>query len=441
MHEILTRAAEKAEQAEVYHLQRTTVPVKFDAQGLSVIKAKRSEGVALRAICEGRLGYATSTDLLHPEEVVEAAVATAAFGDKAELDFPATEPKEASGLFDRSIEEIPAESLADLGESIRASLLRHEPDLEIGLTLGTSIDRVRIANTAGLDTEEMTASLGVTIQATRARADDIYTASDSFLLRSADELDVDRITKRIRWLLDIGRDVVPAPSGSLPIVFTPAGAVAIFFPVVVGLSGKAVLLGASPLGGKIGQPIFDERLTLSDNGRCPTGSRAGSFDDEGTSTGETALVDGGALREFYYDLRTAKQAGTVSTGNGYKGNILEGRSFRAAPSPDISHFVVSEGDASTEELIGGIEKGLLVDNVLGLGQGNVNAGDFSNNVGVAFLIEGGKIVGRVKNTMIAGNSYELLKNHLIGLSNKRDWLFGRFLSPAVAVANVNVAAG
>jgi len=42
--------------------------------------------------------------------------------------------------------------------------------------------------------------------------------------------------------------------------------------------------------------------------------------------------------------------------------------------------------------------------------------------------------------MISGNSYELLKDRLVGLSAERAWLYGRFLSPSVAVAGVNVAA-
>jgi PmbA protein len=440
MHEILKHAAERAEHAEVYHLRRTRVPVQFDAQGLSVIKTKRSEGAALRTICEGRLGYATSTDLLHPEEVVEAAVSTAAFGDEAELEFPSTNPEVTIDLFDRSIEEVPAEKLADLGESIRRSLLQHEAEIEVDVTLETIVDHVHVVNTAGLDVEEKTAALNVSFDATRARADDIYTMADSCLLRSMSEFDADRITRRVRWLLDVGRDVVAAPSGSLPVVFSPAGVVAVFLPVMIGLSGKSALLGTSPLAGKVGQPIFDERVNLSDDGRCESGARASSFDDEGVPSERTALVGDGVLQGFYYDLRTARQAKTRSTGNGLKGGYIGGRDFRPAPSPGIRHLIVGEGDVPTDELIGGIARGLLVDSVLGLGQGNVHAGDFSNNVAVAFMIENGKIVGRVKNAMISGNSYELLKNHIIGLSTEREWLYGRFLSPSVALSDVNVAA-
>ncbi|MCK5828178.1 TldD/PmbA family protein, partial [Candidatus Bipolaricaulota bacterium] len=98
------------------------------------------------------------------------------------------------------------------------------------------------------------------------------------------------------------------------------------------------------------------------------------------------------------------------------------------------------GDATEDDLIRGIKNGLLVDGVLGLGQGNLNAGDFSNNVATAFVIEDGKIAGRVKNVMLAGNSYDLLREHLIGLGHEADWVYGQLHCPAIAVNHVNVAA-
>ena len=79
-----------------------------------------------------------------------------------------------------------------------------------------------------------------------------------------------------------------------------------------------------------------------------------------------------------------------------------------------------------------------MESVLGLGQGNLASGEFSNNVAVAFKIEDGKIVGRVKNTMIAGNSYNLLKDNLIALGNNPMWALGAVNTPAIAVGGVSV---
>lgn len=440
MHPLLEKTRDRIEQAEVYHLQRKVLPVQFDPDGLSVIKTKQIEGVALRVICEGRLGYSTSTDLAHPEVIVDAAVATAAYGDPTEVQFPGEIIEPLAGLHNPATEALSAEQLVELGEAIQQRMAVEGDDLEISVSLQKTVEHVRVANTNGLDAEETRSSVEVGIEATRAKSGDIFTVDDSHQLRNFSDINVDRLTHRVRRLLTLGRDVVSAPSGSLPVVFTPSGTLALLLPLIMGLSGKSVLLKLSPLAEKLGQALFDPRFNLIDDGRCVAGASAGSFDDEGVPTQRTPLIEDGKLRAFYYDLRTAQQAGVASTGNGYKGGLMDGSNFRPTPSTSISSFLVGTGTASEAELISGIKHGLLVDGVLGLGQGNLNAGDFSNNVAAAFVIQDGKIAGRVKNVMLAGNSYDLLNDHLIGLGDKAEWVYGKVLCPAIAVNNVSVTA-
>ena len=51
----------------------------------------------------------------------------------------------------------------------------------------------------------------------------------------------------------------------------------------------------------------------------------------------------------------------------------------------------------------------------------------------------GEIVGRVRNTMIAGNIHDLLKDQLIALSDRAEWYNGILYAPAIAVDGVGVA--
>src|SRR2546425_13333658 len=53
----------------------------------------------------------------------------------------------------------------------------------------------------------------------------------------------------------------------------------------------------------------------------------------------------------------------------------------------------------------GIRDGLLVDELIGVGQGNVTGGAFSHPVALAYRIERGAITGRVKDAAVAGNAY------------------------------------
>src|SRR5207247_9568287 len=76
-------------------------------------------------------------------------------------------------------------------------------------------------------------------------------------------------------------------------------------------------------------------------------------------------------------------------------------------------------------LLGDVKDGLLVDELIGVGQGNVIGGAFSHPVALAYRIERGEITGRVKDAAVAGNAYELLKR-IGGFGNDARWTGMRF---------------
>jgi PmbA protein len=77
--------------------------------------------------------------------------------------------------------------------------------------------------------------------------------------------------------------------------------------------------------------------------------------------------------------------------------------------------------------------------VLGLGQGNTLSGAFSNPLALAFKIEGGEIVGRVKDVSIAGNVYELLPE-IGAVSQESSWEYTFVKMPYVLMPEINVVA-
>ena len=82
------------------------------------------------------------------------------------------------------------------------------------------------------------------------------------------------------------------------------------------------------------------------------------------------------------------------------------------------------GSTPRNDLFNGKEEGLVVEQLLGAGQGNELGGDFKANVALGYRIENGEVVGRVKDTMIAGNVYEAL-NSVEAVSDDRRWVFDR----------------
>lgn len=156
-----------------------------------------------------------------------------------------------------------------------------------------------------------------------------------------------------------------------------------------------------------------------------------SFDDEGVPTSNKVFIENGILKNFYYDIQTATEAKTESTGNGFRGGL-------SSPSPGISTLIFGEGDLSFEEMVESIEEGIIVDQVLGAGQGNTLAGEFSLNISLGFLVEKGKIVGRIKDCMIAGNTFDAL-NDVKAIESTPRWLPGGSRKfPAIMFNNMSV---
>ena len=75
---------------------------------------------------------------------------------------------------------------------------------------------------------------------------------------------------------------------------------------------------------------------------------------------------------------------------------------------------------------------------MGAHSGNILNGDYSVGVSPALYIENGEIIGRVKDTMVAGNIYNTLKN-VIAIGDTLN-LVGNEMVPILLCDNVSVSA-
>jgi len=121
------------------------------------------------------------------------------------------------------------------------------------------------------------------------------------------------------------------------------------FLLVHGFNGKAVEEGRS--FARLGEAQFDASVILRDDVTDP-GTIGIPFDAEGTPKWPVDLVRGGVTTGLLQTRRTARAAGTTSTGHAVEG----GGAWGALGA----NFVLSAGDRSAEDLIGGVERGVLV---------------------------------------------------------------------------------
>jgi PmbA protein len=436
--QLARRRADGGADALWRRVERTSIA--FEAGRLKAAGTAEEAGANLRVRHRGRVGVAGTTATAgSPDELVTRALASAELGEALEIVFPAATPLPRVTTFFAAAADAPLDSLVAIGRSLLDRLARD--GCQINVTVERETVETRVANSAGTAAEYRSTGIGVSAEVWRIAGDDVLAIGDA--CEGADVPSDEALAALVRSIsarLEHALQVVAPPEGALPVVFTPPGLSALLLPLTQALSGKAVLQGISPLAGKVGERVFDARVSLGDDPLRAGRTASRPLDDECVPSRAVPLVREGVVERFIYDLETAARAHTASTGHGQRGIF-------GKPAPGYSNIVLEGAgqgqgrpDGSAElggGLLGAMRDGLLVDELIGVGQGNVIGGAFSHPVALAYRVERGVIAGRVKDAAIAGNAYELWRR-VGGFGNDPRWTGSRY-APSVLIEGVSVA--
>lgn len=170
----------------------------------------------------------------------------------------------------------------------------------------------------------------------------------------------------------------------------------------VGHCAEADLVyGGSFLANKLGQRVASEMITLVDDGRFPSGFGTMMYDDEGTPTEETVIIDNGVLKGFIHSRETALQFNVDPTGN------ARAWSFEYDPIIRMRNTYIAPGDQTPEELMEDEKDGYFLMGG-GSGQADFN-GEFMFGIQEAVKIEKGELKESFRGATISGNAFEVLK--------------------------------
>jgi len=428
--DILTQLKKQAEQVEIFDLENEKTTVEYEANQLKTCTVAQTQGTAVRVIRSGRLGFAASTGGSALDKLAANALESAAYGDQAPFSFPDPQSAPAVRTYDQAVAGLPVSRLVEIGKEILDLVLPVESGIRCNISLERSITAARIRNQCGLDVSFRTSPFSLGVEIDRIEGDDVLILYDQLGVTLWD----DQYLVPVRRLLEqfrLARTVTTIKPGKMPVLFSPVGSLALTLPLSEGLNGKEVYKGTSPLAGRVGEKLFDPKITVIDDGTIDGKFASASYDDEGVPRRRSVLVEQGQLKGFIYDLKTAAQAGVASTGSA-------SRSLFNPPAPALTSFAIQPGQTPLKDILAGIHEGILVEAVLGMGQGNTISGAFSNPLALAYKIEKGEIVGRVKNLSIAGNVYDLLKE-VAAVSQEAQWVFGTFYAPYILIPSMNVA--
>jgi PmbA protein len=259
----------------------------------------------------------------------------------------------------------------------------------------------------GIDTTAIANSKGVRVAGTRSSAQLLTvsmgpnggTGYAEHAAVDATAIDASAIGREAAEKARATANAVAIDAGDYPVVLEEYA--------VVDLLDMLGYLGFSALAVQEGRSFFEEGrrigsdlISIVDDGHDPAGFPMG-FDYEGVAKQRVALLDKGVCRSVVHDSQTAARAGVASTGHGLP-----------APNPwgpFPLNMVMAPGGTPRDDLIAGLDRGLLVTRFhytnpvhpkLAIITGMTRDG--------TFLVEGGQIVGPVRNLRFTQSYLEAL---------------------------------
>jgi PmbA protein len=427
---LLAQAKKAAEEAEVFTVSAEETTAQFETNRLKNIQSKQSTSIALRLIKEGRLGYATTTEIDNINNLIDNAAETAQFGMPVKFELPHQTSYPQIDIFDPAVEATPIEKMNKLGQELIELITKHTPDILCEAIASKDTISVKLLNSSGGQADYRQSIFSLGVMGSLIRETDMLFVGESQssghpLTKPED------IASVVIQQLELAKNQASVPTRQLPVVFTPRGVASALVPsLMMGFNGKTVLQGASPIGNKLGQKVFDQKLSLWDDPTIAFRPHSRPCDDEGIASQRTPLIGQGVVSSFLYDLQTAALANTKSTGSASRNGGL--------PAPSPSSFIIAAGDTAMDDMIKDIKEGLVIEQLMGAEQGNILGGDFSGNVLLGYKVESGKIVGRVKNAMVSGNVYQVLKE-VTAIGNRAEWVGGFLYTPHIYCPRLSVA--
>jgi PmbA protein len=199
-------------------------------------------------------------------------------------------------------------------------------------------------------------------------------------------------------------------AGRYSVILSPTVASNIVETVASAASAFSVDAGTSYLAEKMGKRVASEHFSLTDHGVVKGGLGGRVFDDEGSRTGSTRLIDRGILRGYLHNLTTSHKWRTETTGNA------------GFVTPHAWNLEVGPGDSSYGEMVKETKKGIVLTSNWYTRFKNYRSGEFSTVPrDGAYLVEGGRVTRPLKGMRMSDDLQRIFSSVSM-LSKEREWI-------------------
>ena len=403
--------ARGAADAEVFYRKVRKLEAMFEKNDLQVPKGDTYEGVGIRVLLGGsngaKLGFAATNHLTSEslENALSAAIAIAqASPEDPNHSLPDPAPAETvPGIYDESAEELTLRDAIDQGRLMLEAARGADPRVTLDSAMYTiEVSEKAIVSSRGVRLSEKR-SLFVCQAMAFARDGETVSSFDMEVGASSrmSGMDPAALGRRLgeKVVTTLGATTIPSFRGAV-IVAPYAGMDLIVSPITFSSDAENVQTGRSKWKGMIGSQVLSPLLSVIDDPSIPGGASSTAFDREGVPARRLELVKDGVLNHYLYNCYTARKDGVASNGRA-------AGSDQNTPSIGPTNFVIAPGELSLDDMIAACSKGLIVNRF----SGNLDevSGDFSGVVKGGYYVEAGRIVCPVREAMVAGNIYDLLR--------------------------------
>ena len=407
---ILDETLKGADDGELFVERSASESLTFDDGRLKTASFDTSRGFGLRCVAGETSGFAQGTEM--SEGALSRAAQAVVMAKQGYDGAMATSPKRTNSKLYPDIDPVSHPGFGikvELLEEIDAFCRALDPSVvQVTATLSASRRNIAILRAGGerYNDSRPLVRLNISIVAEKngrresgyagaggRKAYDDYIAPDFWK----------PLAKEALRQAQVNLESVPAPAGQMDVVLGPGWpGVLLHEAMGHGLEGDFIRKGTSAFAGMLGEQVASKGVTIVDNGTISEGRGSLTFDDEGTPTSNTVLIEDGILKGFMQDRLNARLMGVKATGNGRR------ESFAHAPMPRMTNTYMLGGDKDPAEMLSELKDGIYATN-FGGGQVDITSGKFVFQCTEAYRVKNGQVGEPLKGVTLIGDGPSVLK--------------------------------
>jgi len=369
-----------------------------------------SLGVGIRTVKGEGVGYAY-TEQLDFERLKHAALTASAIADSGKE----TEPVDVTGVKCENYYPI-NDSVTDVDLDVKIGIIReaekaasgYDPHVEkTTVSLFDELSTIQIATSEGRLLRDVRPMLRFTVHVVAEKEGNRQIGISSGGGRRGKSYFTDIMDAESQGLEAARQailllDAVQAPAGRMELILAPAES-GILLHESIGhpLEADFIRKRTSAYTDRIGEKVASELVTVIDDGTVTNDRGSINFDDEGTLSSSSVLIEKGVLKGYMHDRISARFFSAPRTGNGRR------QSYKHPPVPRMTTTYLAGGELEPEEIFESTRKGIYCKAFRG-GQVDTSSGDFVFVPIEAYLVEDGKITAPIKNFTLIGNGPDVL---------------------------------